>query len=157
MGNKKHSTCLITLLQNELNSDVGRFTTHIKPVLQQISFLTGLNKGGKTRNIAIQLVLQQCCKTGCTFLLPVSSKLNIHVHLYARFKRGQRVKFPWDLYWQNNKYELKRTIMPVLQSLVLFSDHVHTYPDILISNFFFPDKVIVDTYPLNPAYDSATF
>ena len=27
--------------------------------------------GGKTRNIAIQLVLQQCCKTSCTFLSPV--------------------------------------------------------------------------------------
>jgi len=26
--------------------------------------------GGKTRNIAIQFVLQQCCKTGCTFFCP---------------------------------------------------------------------------------------
>ena len=34
-----------------------RLTTHIKPVLQQIRLLTGLNMGGKTRNIAIQLVL----------------------------------------------------------------------------------------------------
>ena len=33
-GNKK--TCLATLLQNALNSDVARFTTHVKPVLQQI-------------------------------------------------------------------------------------------------------------------------
>ena len=37
MGNKK--TCLATLLQNELNSDVARFTTHIKPVLQQIRLM----------------------------------------------------------------------------------------------------------------------
>ena len=37
MGNKKRAICLATLLQNELNSDVGRFTTHIKPVLQQTS------------------------------------------------------------------------------------------------------------------------
>ena len=59
-GNKK--TCLATLLQNELNGDVARFTTHIKPVLQQIRLLTGLNVGGKTRNIALQLVLQQSCK-----------------------------------------------------------------------------------------------
>ena len=43
----------------------------IKPVLQQIRLFTGLNTGGKTRNIAVQLVLQQCCKTSCTFLLPV--------------------------------------------------------------------------------------
>ena len=48
---------------------VARFTTHIKPVLQQIRLLTGLNVGGKTRNIAIQLVLQQCCKTSCTFFV----------------------------------------------------------------------------------------
>ena len=34
-----------------------------------------LNVGGKTRKIAIQLVLQQCWKTSCTFLLPVLSKL----------------------------------------------------------------------------------
>ena len=30
-----------------------------------------LNVGGKTRNIAIQLVLQHCCKTRYTVLLPV--------------------------------------------------------------------------------------
>ena len=28
MGNKKRATCLATSLQNELNSDVARFTTH---------------------------------------------------------------------------------------------------------------------------------
>ena len=47
----------------------ARFTTRIKPVLQQIRLLTGLNVGGKTRNIAIELVLQQCCKTSCTFFV----------------------------------------------------------------------------------------
>ena len=46
-----------------------RFTKHIKPVLQQIRLLTGLNVGGKMRNIAIQLVLQQCCKTSCAFFV----------------------------------------------------------------------------------------
>ena len=68
-GNKKRATCFATLLQNELNSDVARFTTHIKPVLQQIRLLTGLSRGGKTPNIAIQLVLQQCCKTSCPFFV----------------------------------------------------------------------------------------
>ena len=68
-GNKKRATCLARLLRNELNSDVERFTTHIKPVLEQIRLLTGLNMGGKTRNIAIQLVLQQSCKTSCTFFV----------------------------------------------------------------------------------------
>ena len=66
---KKRATCLATLLQNELNTDVARFTTLIKPVLQQIRLLTGLNVGGKTLNIAIQLVLQQCCKTSCKLLV----------------------------------------------------------------------------------------
>ena len=31
-GNKKLATCLAWLLLNELNSDVARFTTHVKPV-----------------------------------------------------------------------------------------------------------------------------
>ena len=64
MGNKK--TCLATLLQNELNSDVARFTTHIKPVLQQIRLLTGYY-----RNIALQLVLQQSYKRKLHVLLPI--------------------------------------------------------------------------------------
>ena len=51
----------------ELNSDVTCFTTNIKPVLQQLRFLTGLNEGGKTSNIAFQLVQQQICKTSCMF------------------------------------------------------------------------------------------
>ena len=33
----------------------------------------------------------------------------------------------------------KETNMPMMQSLVLFSDPLHTYPDIWIRNFFFPD------------------
>ena len=35
-GQQKRATCFALLLQNNLNSDVARFTTHIKPVLQQI-------------------------------------------------------------------------------------------------------------------------
>ena len=61
------------MLQNELDSDVARFTTHIKHALQQIRLLIGLNMRGKRRNIAIQRVLQQCqlqcCKTSYTFFL----------------------------------------------------------------------------------------
>ena len=37
--------------------------------------------GGKTRNIAIQLVLQQCCITSCTFPLKVNSDLRPRPHL----------------------------------------------------------------------------
>ena len=42
MGNKKRATCLATLLQNKLNSNVVCITTHVKPVLRQIRLLTGL-------------------------------------------------------------------------------------------------------------------
>ena len=47
-----------------------RTTLHF---LQQIfaTCKTGLNVGGKTSNIAFQLVLQQCCKPSCAFLLVV--------------------------------------------------------------------------------------
>ena len=38
-------------------------------------FETGLNVGGKTSNFAFQLVLHQCCKASCTFLLPVLPRL----------------------------------------------------------------------------------
>ena len=40
MGNKKRATCLATLQQNELYSDVARFTTNIKLVLHQIRLST---------------------------------------------------------------------------------------------------------------------
>ena len=33
MGNKKHAACFATLLQNELNRDVARFTTHVQTCL----------------------------------------------------------------------------------------------------------------------------
>ena len=49
-GDKKRATCFATLLQNELNSDVARFTTHIKPVLQQIRYSTCF-----TSNVAKQV------------------------------------------------------------------------------------------------------
>jgi len=76
MSTKNRANCFATLLQNKLNRDAARYTTHIKPVLQRISLLAGLNVGGKTRNIASQLVLQQCCQTSCTFL---SVPLGLHL------------------------------------------------------------------------------
>ena len=68
-GNKNRATCFATLLQNELKSDVARFTTHEKNPCDLICCKTGSNEGGKTRNIAIQLVWQQCCKTSCKFFV----------------------------------------------------------------------------------------
>ena len=41
----------------------------IKPATNQV--VNRFDVGGKTHNIVIQLVLQQCCKISCPFLLPV--------------------------------------------------------------------------------------
>ena len=68
-GNKKREICFATWLQNELNSDIARFTTHENKPCNLISCKTGSNMGGKMRKIAIQLGLQQCCKTSCTFFV----------------------------------------------------------------------------------------
>ena len=38
--------------------------------------------GGKTRNIAIQLVLRQCCKTGCTFVV---ARVTVALRLYIQY------------------------------------------------------------------------
>ena len=67
-ANKKRKI-FATWLQKELNSDVARFTTHENKPYNLISCTTGSNMGGKTRNIATQLGLQQCCKTSCTFFV----------------------------------------------------------------------------------------
>ena len=68
-GNKKHATCFSTLLQNEFNINVARFTTHVQTCLSTNQVVNRFDVGGKTRDIAIQLVLQQCCKTSCTFFV----------------------------------------------------------------------------------------
>ena len=44
-----------------------------KPVNNLICYQTGFKWVVKRRNIAIQLNLQQYCKTSCVFLLPVFS------------------------------------------------------------------------------------
>ena len=63
MGNNKRASCFATLPQNELNNAVAHFYPRNKPPKK------GSNMGGKTRNIAIQLLLQQYCKRSCTFFV----------------------------------------------------------------------------------------
>ena len=41
--------------------------TNSEPVFSQIRLLTGLNLGGKRAT----LLLQQCCKASCIFVLPI--------------------------------------------------------------------------------------
>ena len=66
-GNKKRATRFATLLQNELNTDVARFTNHVRTCLATNQVARFVFVGGKTHSIAIQLVLQQCCQKGCAF------------------------------------------------------------------------------------------
>ena len=51
-----------TLLQNELKSDVARFPTHVQTCQQPEWVQDMFDEGGKTLNVALQFVLQQCCK-----------------------------------------------------------------------------------------------
>ena len=50
-----------------MNTDVARFTNHVRTCLATNQVARFVFVGGKTRSIAIQLVLQQCCKKGCAF------------------------------------------------------------------------------------------
>ena len=54
---KKHATSFATLLQNELESDVARFTTHVQTCQQPDLVQDRFHEGGKTRNVALRLVL----------------------------------------------------------------------------------------------------
>ena len=58
-----------TLLQKELKSDVARFTTNVQTCQQPDLMQDRFDEGGKTRNVAWQLVLQQCCETRCMFFV----------------------------------------------------------------------------------------
>ena len=126
-GNKKRATCPAPLLKNELNSDVVRFTTYIKPVLQQIRLLTGLNVGGKTRNTTTQLVLQQYCKTSCAFFSPRRLQA---VSLFSVVRRAKRETRKWPRAWLMarealTKPEEKERLLAVYRAFsfcVLFSD-----------------------------------
>ena len=91
-GKKKPAPCFATLLQNEVKRDVARFTTHTKPVLQQIRLLTGLNMDGKMRNNATQLVLQQCCTTSCTFFVASFSVVLKHNDAYSFDKHKHQMR-----------------------------------------------------------------
>ena len=95
---KKRATCLVTLLQNELKSDVARFTTHVQTCLatNQVSF-----KRGKTGNIA-KLSNSFCSKVAkqvARFLLPALPYLKKDWLTYAQaseqtieYRKGKTTK-----------------------------------------------------------------
>ena len=76
MRNNKRATCFATLRQDELNNDVARFTTHIKPVLQQIRLLTGLMWVVKRATSIFNSFCSNVAKQVARFLLPVFPYFN---------------------------------------------------------------------------------
>ena len=85
-GNKKRAICFATWLQNELNSDVARFTTHENKPCNLISCKTGSNIGHMPgHNVAIQLSLQQSCKTSCTCFVARFKYCSFSLVLYGFF------------------------------------------------------------------------
>ena len=59
------------------NSEVARFITHVQTCYQPHLLQDRFDVSGKTRNIAIRLVLQQCSKASSTLLLFVFPYLNM--------------------------------------------------------------------------------
>ena len=70
-GNKKRATCFATLLRNELNSDVTRFTTLIKPVNNLICCKTGFIWVVKRATSLFNWFCSNVTKQVGRFLLPV--------------------------------------------------------------------------------------
>ena len=51
------------------NSDVARFTTHVRPCLARNKVVRFVQVGGKTSNITVQFILQPCFKTNCALFV----------------------------------------------------------------------------------------
>ena len=126
-SNKNRATCLATLLQNELNSDDARFTTHIKPLLQQIRLSAGLNMGGKTRNIAIRY----CCSFFRTFKCDKTTEM-----IVAKIKIfGQMAG-----YWPSSQNKRTRPIGSYL-TIVVLHPIVSVEKKLHINNFFYVEFI----------------
>ena len=57
------------MLQNEFKSVVACFTIDVQTCQQPDLLQDRFDLGGKTRNVALQLVLLQCFKTSCMFFV----------------------------------------------------------------------------------------
>ena len=66
-GTEKQATkkcnLFCNMLQNGLKSDVARFATHVQTCQQPDLLKDRFELGSKMRNVALHLVLRQCCKT----------------------------------------------------------------------------------------------
>ena len=92
MRNSKRATCFATLRQNELNNDVARFTTRIKPVLQQIRLLAGLmwvvKRATSLFNSFCSNVAKQVARFCCPFFRTLTSLTVEAVILATLVRRG---------------------------------------------------------------------
>ena len=84
-GTEKRATKNVQLVLQHFRKTSWIAMSCVLPPIQNLSCnksgcsLTGLNVFGKKHNIAIQLVLQQCCKTSCTFFVARFPYLNTSV------------------------------------------------------------------------------
>ena len=100
MGNKKLCNLSCNIAAKLVEWWCCAFTTHIKPVLEQLRLLTGLNVGSKTRNFTIELVLQQCCNTSCTFFCcPFFGTFNRGLTMVSCKTTAEEVLFAWSRKW----------------------------------------------------------
>ena len=71
-GQQKTYNLFCNIAAKRVDSDVARYKAHVKPVLQQIRLLTGLNMGGKTRRTSLfNSVCRNVAKHVARFFLPV--------------------------------------------------------------------------------------
>ena len=67
MGNTKTCNLSFDFAANRVELRWCAFYHPRKKTCNLLCCKTNSNVGGEMRNIAIQLAVQQCCKTGCTF------------------------------------------------------------------------------------------
>ena len=99
---------MATRTAKRLEYRCSAFYHPLKKPCNLICCKTGSNVSGQTRNIAIELVLQQCCKTSCTCFVArltvaqkkTKNKTTLHVqhtfivHFFAVVLHDYNVKLP---------------------------------------------------------------
>ena len=89
-GQQKTSNLSCNNAANELNNDVALFTTHNKPVLQQIRLLTGLNwvikRTTSLFNLFCSNVAKQVTRFCCPFYRSLSRRCSYYLATIYSFK-----------------------------------------------------------------------
>ena len=110
-------------------------------------FETGLNVGGKTSNIAFQLVLHQCCKASCTFLLPVLPRLYARaVFQLLSSHYGRRLREQSQNYRKN---VIVVYIVHNTQNASFQGCSLSTYTNVVNSYYFWHLKILLMNRPIS--------